>query len=74
MEQLQALPEGSLIVTYGVGWAKTGPDEWRCPFKMHLPGKDIGQSRVFEWHDIRDSEWLAQVATMVVFNPSEYGL
>lgn len=57
---LRALPEGTLVVTYGVGWAKIGPDEWRCPFRLR--------------DDRRDSEWLSKVATLVVFDPAEWGL
>lgn len=59
-DELRALPEGTLIVTYGVGWGKTGADEWRTPFRLY--------------DNIRDSEWLSKVATMIVFNPKEWGL
>lgn len=71
--ELLALPEGSAVVTYGVTWCKIGPDLWKCPFSLHVPRRDIGQKRVLPWQDECDSEWLAHVATMVVFNPSEYG-
>ncbi len=73
-EELRALPEGSLVVTYGVGHAKTGPDEWRCPFTMHVrTDPRLGEiAERYPWADIRDSEWLAKVATMVVFDPSKW--
>lgn len=74
-DQLRALPEGSLVVTYGVGWAKTGPDEWRSPFRLHVPDMSVAaKNQRFVWHDVKDSEWLAEVATLVVFNPAEWGL
>lgn len=73
--ELRSLPEGSLVVTYGVGWAKTGPDEWRCPFRAHVPDHSLAaKNQRFDWHDIRDSEWLAEVATIVAFNPAEWDL
>lgn len=59
-DELRALPEGSIIVTYGNGWGKTGPDEWRTVFRLH--------------DNIKDSLWMSKVATMVVFNPAEWGL
>lgn len=75
VEELLALPEGAVIVTYGVAWAKTGPDEWRCPYRKHVPDKSISPRWVgFEWHDIRNSAWLAEVATLVVFNPDDWDL
>lgn len=60
VDMLRALPEGAIVLTYGVGWGKTGPDEWRCPFRLQC--------------DCRDSAWLAKVATMVLFDPSEWAL
>lgn len=73
-ETLRALPEGSAIVTWGITWCKTGPDEWRTPFRKHVPDMSIGPKSKgkYEWHDIRDSEWLAEVALLVTFNPSEW--
>lgn len=74
--ELRALPEGSVAVTYGVAWAKIGPDLWRCPFREHVSDMSISPRWAgrFRWHDEKSSEWLAEVATMVVFNPKDYGL
>ena len=57
------------MVTHGVAWAKIGPDLWRCPFREHVPDKSISPRWAgrFRWHDEKDSEWLAEVATRVVF-------
>lgn len=65
------LPEGAVIITAGVAWAKIGPDEWRCPFREHVPDFSIsprwrGQ---FRWHDEKNAEWLTEVATRVVYDP-----
>ena len=59
-QTLRALPEGSLVVTHGVGWAKIGPDRWSCAFSL-------GDKH-------RDSAWLSQVAKLIVFNPDEWAL
>lgn len=66
---LLALPEGSVVITAGIAWAKIGPDEWRCPFREHVPDMSISarwRGR-FRWHDQKTSDWLAEVATEVVY-------
>ena len=75
-EQLLEVPEGAVIVTHGVAWAKIGPDLWRCPFREHVPDLSLSPRwrGVFIWHDEKSSEWLAEVATMVVFNPKDFAL
>jgi hypothetical protein len=68
---LRDLPEGAVIITAGVAWAKIGPAEWRSPFREHVPDMSISprwRGR-FRWHDEKDSEWLAEVATRVVYDP-----
>lgn len=68
---LRELPEGAVIITAGVAWAKIGPDEWRCPFREHVADMSISarwRGR-FVWHDQKDSEWLSEVATRVVYDP-----
>lgn len=71
---LRALPEGSVVITHMVTWAKIGPDEWRCPFREHVPDRSISARwrDVFRWHDEKNSEWLAEVATAVIYNPDTY--
>jgi len=71
-EELRGLPEGAVVVTYGVAWAKIGPDLWKTPFTMHVPVRDIGQPNLRRWEDEANSEWLAPVVTLIVFNPAEW--
>jgi hypothetical protein len=72
IDTLRGLPEGSVVITHRVAWAKIGPDEWRCPLREHVPDRSISQRwrGRFRWHDEKDSEWLAEVATEVVYNPN----
>lgn len=71
---LLALAEGSSVITHGLTWTKTGPDEWRTVFREHVPDLSISPrwKGRFEWHDVKDSEWLAEVATRVIFDYAEW--
>jgi hypothetical protein len=73
-ETLRDLAEGSVVITAGIAWAKIGPDEWRSPFREHVPDRSISPRWAgrFQWHDERDSEWLAEVATEVIFDYATY--
>lgn len=71
--RLLDLAEGSVVITHGNAWAKIGPDLWRCPFREHVPDYSIAaKNQRFIWHDEKDSEWLAELATSVVFDYAEW--